>query len=190
MVFWQTPSPIPPGSVVLDGKRIEIQSPSRKLDDKRHGPFEIIEQIGDASYRLLPPCWKIHDVFHVLKLVPFKPPVSHYPSTSATRRRQCLAKILSHKSLCNKLFISSFSLAIASKMHVGFLYSICPSNLILSESFLLICPLLFDFIFYIYIYFFYIHLYSSYIFFFGGVVSKSPSLLDCSLSLFDSFVML
>ena len=73
MVFWQTPSPIPPGSVVLDGKRIEIQSPSRKLDDKRHGPFEIIEQIGDASYRLLPPCWKIHDVFHVLKLVPFKP---------------------------------------------------------------------------------------------------------------------
>ena len=69
-----------------------------------------------------------------------------------------------------KLFTSSFSLAIATKMHVGFLNSICPSNLIPSESFLLICPLLFDFIFYIYIYFFYIHLYSSYYFFEGGII--------------------
>jgi hypothetical protein len=65
--------------VLLDGKGIEIQSPPKKLDNKRHGLFEVVERVRrlgtncTGSYRLrIPPTWKIHDVFHISKLVPFK----------------------------------------------------------------------------------------------------------------------
>ena len=103
-------SPLLPGTMVLlDGKGIETKSPSHKLDDKRHGPFEVVEQISEVSYRLkLPASWKIHDVFHVSKLVPFKEP--KFPSQTAAPPppsivcddNNSLAKIISHKSLRNK----------------------------------------------------------------------------------------
>ena len=103
-------SPLTPGTLVLlDGKGIETKSPSHKLDDKRHGPFEAVEQIGEVSYRLkLPSTWKIHDVFHVSKLTPFRTPA--FPSQTASSLAPAivdndnnpLAKIITHKSLRNK----------------------------------------------------------------------------------------
>ena len=42
---------------------------SRKLADKFVGPFEVLEQVGEVSFRLkLPSHWRVHDVFHVSQL--------------------------------------------------------------------------------------------------------------------------
>ena len=39
--------------VWLDGKDIKSDRPSKKLDDKRYGPFKIIKIIGPNAYRIL-----------------------------------------------------------------------------------------------------------------------------------------
>ncbi|QRW21945.1 Retrotransposable element Tf2 protein [Rhizoctonia solani] len=52
--------------VWLDGKNIQIQSNSNKLDPKCLGPFEILEKISSHTYCLkLPKTMKIHDMFHI-----------------------------------------------------------------------------------------------------------------------------
>ena len=102
--------PFLPGSLVLlDGRGLETDLPSKKLSDRQHGPFEVIERIGDVSYRLkLPTNWKIHDVFHISKLTPFKQPsfpsqISHPNNPPLTPSNDVsLHKIISHKSLQQK----------------------------------------------------------------------------------------
>ena len=48
--------------------------PSKKLDYKRLGPYEILEQVNAVSFRLkLPNNFKIHDVFHVNLLEVYHP---------------------------------------------------------------------------------------------------------------------
>jgi hypothetical protein len=97
--------------VLLDSKGIDIAYPSRKLCDKRHGPFEVVERVGDVSYRLkLPPDWKIHDVFHISKLTPYTPPSfpsqssqPHAPALSPTDDKN-IQQIISHKTLRHKSF--------------------------------------------------------------------------------------
>jgi hypothetical protein len=55
----------------LDGCNWKTQWPSKKLDNKWHGPFKIIEKISPYTYRLeLPPSMKCHNVFHVSLLEP------------------------------------------------------------------------------------------------------------------------
>ena len=61
--------------VFLNGKNINTERPSRKLDYKRYGPFKVLELIG-SSYRLdLPASMRIHNVFHanMLSLAPINP---------------------------------------------------------------------------------------------------------------------
>ena len=57
---------LPGDKVWLSSKHITTKRPSRKLDHKRLGPFEIINSVVTLAYNLrLPPTMKIHPVFHV-----------------------------------------------------------------------------------------------------------------------------
>jgi hypothetical protein len=60
--------------VWLSSKNIAIKVPTRKLADLQLGPYEVTEYIGDLDYRLkLPPTLsRIHPIFHVDKLSPWK----------------------------------------------------------------------------------------------------------------------
>ena len=50
----------------------DITRPSKKLLDKKHGPYTIIEKLSDVSFRLqLPDGCKAHDVFHANALHAF-----------------------------------------------------------------------------------------------------------------------
>jgi hypothetical protein len=48
-----------------------LHRPSKKLSEKCLGPFEVLEKVGQSTYRLkLPLSWKIHPVFNELLLHP------------------------------------------------------------------------------------------------------------------------
>ena len=69
------PADYAPGRLVmLDRRNIETKRPSRKLDDKRLGPFPIVKAVGPSSFRLkLPPTMsRLHPVFHVSLLEPYR----------------------------------------------------------------------------------------------------------------------
>src|SRR6202020_3057559 len=52
--------------VWLEGTNIKSKHPSPKLTPKRYGPFLIINVVSTHAYRLLlPPTWRLYDVFHV-----------------------------------------------------------------------------------------------------------------------------
>jgi len=58
---------------MLSGCNIKTCRPSKKLDDKNHGPFQIEKIISLLAVRLtLPRKWKIHNVFHVSLLEPYR----------------------------------------------------------------------------------------------------------------------
>ena len=60
--------------VYLESTNLKTDRPSKKLDDKRFGPFEIIQKKGESSYELkLPEHWPaIHPIFNESYLSPFK----------------------------------------------------------------------------------------------------------------------
>jgi len=59
--------------VMLNGKNIQTRRPSRKLDHKNHGPFQVEKIVSPLAVKLtLPRKWKIHNVFHVSLLEPFR----------------------------------------------------------------------------------------------------------------------
>ena len=64
----------------LEGTNLTTEQPMQKLDDKRHGPFQIEEKIGKGAYKLkLPKTWRnIHPVFNEFLLSPHKE--SQFPS--------------------------------------------------------------------------------------------------------------
>ena len=75
-------------SVWLNAKNIRTSRPSRKLDNKRLGPFTVDTAIGTHAYRLLlPDTMKVHPVFHVSLLDPARPDprvarASNFPATA------------------------------------------------------------------------------------------------------------
>jgi hypothetical protein len=66
--------------VWLESTHISSDRPAKKLDDKRYGPFKILQKHGASAYKLaLPTTWKaIHPVFNECVLSPFKP--AEFPS--------------------------------------------------------------------------------------------------------------
>jgi len=60
--------------VWVDAKDIRTDRPSRKLSDKRYGPFKVLKVVSPNAYQLdLPPSMKLHPVFHTVKLRPYCP---------------------------------------------------------------------------------------------------------------------
>ena len=63
------PRLFPGDKVWLSSKHITTKPPSRKLDHKRWGLFEVIKSVGRLAYELkLPPTMRIHPVFHFFPL--------------------------------------------------------------------------------------------------------------------------
>ena len=52
-------------NVWLENKNIQSNQPSKKLDNKRYGPFKISKDIGSEVFQLeLPEEWMIHNIFN------------------------------------------------------------------------------------------------------------------------------
>jgi len=59
--------------VMLNAKNIRTKRPSKKLAPKLYGLFKMLEQWGDLAYKLeLSEQWKIHPVFYVSLLEPYR----------------------------------------------------------------------------------------------------------------------
>ena len=59
--------------VWLDGHNIKTYHPTAKFAPKCHGPFPIKKVLSTITYQLtLPEQWKIHDMFHVDLLTPYR----------------------------------------------------------------------------------------------------------------------
>jgi len=59
--------------VMLNGCNIKTRRPSKKLDHKNHGPFQIEKIVSPLAVCLmLPRKWRIHNVFHVSLLEPYR----------------------------------------------------------------------------------------------------------------------
>jgi Integrase zinc binding domain/Chromo (CHRromatin Organisation MOdifier) domain len=64
--------------VWLEGTNIKTSHPTKKFTPKRYGPFPITDVISPVVYHLtLPPSWKIHNVFHISLLTPYKEMEEH-----------------------------------------------------------------------------------------------------------------
>ena len=59
--------------VMLNEKNIHIKRPSKKLSPKLYGLFKVLQKNGSWACTLeISPQWKIHPVFHVLLLEPYR----------------------------------------------------------------------------------------------------------------------
>ena len=59
--------------VMLNAKNMRTKRPTKKLTPRLYGPFKVREKRGNRAYKLdIPPRWKIHPVFHVSLLEPYK----------------------------------------------------------------------------------------------------------------------
>jgi len=59
--------------VMLNAKNISTKRPSKKLSPKLYGLFMILEKGGNRAFKLeISPRWKIHPVFHVSLLEPYR----------------------------------------------------------------------------------------------------------------------
>jgi len=94
--------------LLLDVRGIETTRPSKKLDDKRLGPFPVTELIGLQDYRLrLLPSWKIGNTFHTSKLTHYTIPafpsqIEPTPIPDLAEAQPIIDSIISHRNLRKK----------------------------------------------------------------------------------------
>jgi len=71
--------------VILNAKNIRTKRPSKKLSPKLYGRFKVLEKKASRAYKLeISPRWKIHPVFHVSLLEPYR--ASHRPNREQAQR--------------------------------------------------------------------------------------------------------
>jgi len=59
--------------VMLKAKNIKRKRPTKKFTPRWYSPFKVLEKKGNRAFKLdIPACWKIHPVFHVSLLEPYK----------------------------------------------------------------------------------------------------------------------
>ena len=59
--------------VMLNAKNIRTKRPTKKLSPRLYGLFKGLEKRGNRAFKLnISPRWKIHPVFHVSLLEPYK----------------------------------------------------------------------------------------------------------------------
>ena len=75
-------TPYKPGDKVwLEGTNLNLPYLSKKLSPRRYGPFRVVAQISQTSYKLeLPSGWKIHPVFHASLITPYRETETHGPN--------------------------------------------------------------------------------------------------------------
>ncbi len=67
--------------VWLEAKNLKTTHSMHKLRAKRYGPFKITNPLSHVAYQLqLPVSWKIHNVFHMSYLSPYKETIEHGPN--------------------------------------------------------------------------------------------------------------
>ena len=67
--------------VWIEGTNLKTLYPTAKLGPKRYGPFKILKQMSPAVYQVeIPKHWKIHNVFHVNLITPYKETELHRPN--------------------------------------------------------------------------------------------------------------
>jgi len=116
--------------VMLNGRNIKTRCPTKKLDHKNHGPFQIEKIISPLAVRLtLPKKWKIHNTFHVSLLEPYRtsehraPPdpskCSERLTTSNNRRNTMSTKLCPRSNTAEEItkesYTSSSGLTIQNK---------------------------------------------------------------------------
>jgi hypothetical protein len=75
--------------VLINGRNIRTRRPSKKLDHKNHGPFQVEKIVSPLAVRLtLPRKWKIHNVFHVSLLEPYHSSELRQPADPAKVLRE------------------------------------------------------------------------------------------------------
>src|SRR3979490_1771647 len=64
--------------VYLEGLNVTTDRPSKRLEDRRYGPFPIVAKVGERAYKLPVPaiCAQIHPVFNTVLLRPARTPTS------------------------------------------------------------------------------------------------------------------
>jgi len=59
--------------IMLNAKNIPTKRPSKHRSPKLYGPFKVVGRKGSCTYKLvISPPWKIHPVFHVSRLGPYR----------------------------------------------------------------------------------------------------------------------
>ena len=67
--------------VWLEGTHLKLPYETMKLAPRQYRPFTVVAKVSDVAYKLqLPIMWKIHDIFHVLQLMPYKETEKHGPN--------------------------------------------------------------------------------------------------------------
>ena len=69
--------------VWIKGTNLKTLYPSAKLALKRYGPFKVTKQLSPAVYKIkILRQWKVHNVFHVNLITPYKEMAIHGPNYS------------------------------------------------------------------------------------------------------------